>query len=178
LIIIATSVPEGILAPDHDLCYTGERDSEIGWFYVINPISGLTYYWQIDGMGAGIGTSVSVDAGRWGVGSHDIRVRSYSAQCGYSAWFESYFIVADCSGSGFAISPNPATDNVKIDGRKENKKIKEVQIIDKLGNIKKLVKYAGEQKLVNLSISGLPADLYYVKIFDGQKWESKKLRIK
>ncbi|MGI8583668.1 MAG: T9SS type A sorting domain-containing protein [Chitinophagaceae bacterium] len=75
------------------------------------------------------------------------------------------------------MSPNPATNNVTFDGRKKNKSIKEVQIIDKLGNVKKIVKYSGDQKLINLNISGLPSDIYYIKIYDGQKWESKQLRV-
>lgn len=176
VLALGTPVPEGIIAPDHDLCNTGGRDSEIAYFYIRNPISALTYYWQIDGMGAGIGTSLRVDAGRYDVGSHDIRVRSYSTECGYSNWYESYFIVADCSGYRFAISPNPAKDNVTIDGRQKNKNIKEVQVIDKYGNIKKSVKYKGDQKLTNLDISLLPVDIYYIRIFDGQKWESKSFR--
>lgn len=102
---------------------------------------------------------------------------SYNNACGAGSWYgANCYIVCGTGGPMFAMSPNPTTDNVTIDGRNKNKSIKEVQVVDKVGNVKKVVKFGGEQKLINLNISTLPADIYYIKIFDGQKWESKQLR--
>lgn len=101
---------------------------------------------------------------------------SFVTACGESP--ETYPIYVGCgNGAMFVMSPNPATNNVTIDGRKKNKSIKEVQIIDKLGNVKRVTKYSGDQKLINLDISGLPSDIYFIKIYDGQKWESKQLSV-
>ncbi|MEJ7820685.1 MAG: S8 family serine peptidase [Chitinophagaceae bacterium] len=106
---------------------------------------------------------------------HDWSV-SFVTTCGESP--ETYPISVGCgNGVMFVMSPNPATNNVTIDGRKKNKSIKEVQIIDKLGNVKRVTKYSGDQKLINLDISGLPSDIYFIKIYDGQKWESKQLSV-
>ncbi len=71
----------------------------------------------------------------------------------------------------FAFTPNPTTNNVKINVSKNNKNIKEVQIIDKFENTKKLIKYSGDQKMINLSIFELPPDIYCIKIHDGLKWK-------
>ena len=103
----------------------------------------------------------------------------YQNACGTGDTYTEYTMI-DCSSGGgplFAMSPNPASENVTIDGRQKNKSIKEVKIIDKIGNVKKIVKYSGDQKLVNLNISELSSNIYFIKIYDGQKWESKQLRV-
>jgi hypothetical protein len=88
------------------------------------------------------------------------------------------FVGTSCDGFlSYQVSPNPATSNVRIDGSKNNKIIKEVQLIDKTGNIKRARKYNGDLKLVQFDVSGLKPDVYYIKIYDGKRWESKQLRI-
>jgi hypothetical protein len=88
------------------------------------------------------------------------------------------FVGTSCDGFlSYQVSPNPATSNVRIDGSKNNKIIKEVQLIDKTGNIKRARKYNGDIKLVQFDVSGLKPDVYYIKIYDGKRWESKQLRI-
>ena len=181
-IIVGTPVPVGINGPDHDLCYNG-RSSEIGWFYVVNPINLLTYYWQIDGQGAGIGSSVSVDAFRWGVGNHEIRARSYSATCGYSEWYTSSFIVIDCSSNMFTISPNPSSENIYVrvnNSAKNNSKqieIREIELIDKMGNIRHKRKFDNGLTSTSISVGNLPNDIYTMRIFDGEVWHSHKISI-
>jgi hypothetical protein len=70
----------------------------------------------------------------------------------------------NCGGYySYTISPNPAKENVTINSGSKTKKIKEVRIIDKLGNIKKTFKYSGNEKIVNLNISGLAPNVYYLK---------------
>jgi hypothetical protein len=85
----------------------------------------------------------------------------------------------NCDGyrlSPYTISPNPTTTNVTIDGSKSKKLIKQVQLIDKSGNIRKTMKYKGEMK-INFDVSGLTPNLYYLKIFDGQKWVTIALQV-
>ena len=107
-----------------------------------------------------------------------MRVRTING-CGYSTpvFLE---VGTDCGGyrmSNYTISPNPAKGHIKIDGSKHNKLIREIQIVDKLGNIKLLSKYSQDIKFVNLNISKLNPDIYYIKIYDGHKWESKIIKI-
>lgn len=87
----------------------------------------------------------------------------------------------DCYGyrmsSVYTVSPNPATSFVQIDGSKSKKIVKEIQLIDKMGQIKRIMKYKGNPTLVKFDVSGLKPDTYYIKIYDGKQWESKALRI-
>lgn len=107
-----------------------------------------------------------------------MRVRTING-CGYSTpvFLE---VGTDCGGyrmSNYTISPNPAKGHIKIDGSKHNKIIREIQLVDKLGNIKLISKFSQDTKFVNLNISKLSPDIYYIKIYDGHKWESKILKI-
>ncbi len=107
-----------------------------------------------------------------------MRVRAKNS-CGYSSavFLEVGTNCEHLSAIAYNISPNPARDNIKIDGSKRNKAIKEIQLIDKTGNLKRTVKYSNDTKLVNFNISGLKPDIYYIKVYDGETWESKQLRI-
>ena len=181
-VVVGTPVPLGINGPSHDLCYDG-RTSEIAWFYVVNPINSLTYYWQIDGQGAGIGSSIRVDAFRWDVGNHQIRVRSYSSACGYSAWYTSSFIVIDCSSNRFTVSPNPSSDNINISVNNSMKyvskqiEVREVELIDKMGSTRYKKQFGNGLTSANISVSNLPNDIYTLRIFDGEVWHSYKISI-
>ncbi len=139
-----------------------------------------SYSWSVQG-GAILGYSnqshvtIQVDQCQGQIYNGWINVQlAYTNACG-TGYFGEYTTI-EC-GTMFAMSPNPATDHVTIDGRKKNKSIKEIQIMDKLGNVKQVLKYSGDIKVVNFNISVLPSDIYYVKIFDGLKWESKQLKV-
>lgn len=107
-----------------------------------------------------------------------VRVRAVNG-CGYS---DAVFLEVgtDCFGTyavAYTISPNPAKDKISIDGRKKNKNIKEVQLIDKSGNVKRTVKYSGNLKIITFDVSGFVPGVYYLRIFDGEKWNGKQLSI-
>jgi hypothetical protein len=92
--------------------------------------------------------------------------------CGYSSFFN-VSIYFDPGCSSFLVGPNPAKNTVSIDGQKKN--IREVRILDKTGQVRKAVKYGNNIQRVNLDISGLTPDIYYLKIFDGKTWSSKSI---
>lgn len=133
------------------------------------------YKWEMDGVfyrqtnAPMLKTTQALQCHDWSV--------SFVTACGESSL--TYPVSIGCDGftSQYSVYPNPATSNITIDGTKKNKSIKEIQIADKLGNIKKISKYSGDLKIVNFNVSGLSSDIYYIRIFDGQKWESKQLRI-
>lgn len=107
-----------------------------------------------------------------------MRVRTING-CGYSSPVFLY-VGTDCGGyrmSNYVVSPNPAKGQIRIDGSQHNKIIREVQIVDKLGNIKLTTKYSKDTKFVNLNISKLLPDIYYIKIYDGNKWVSKIIQV-
>ena len=181
-IVVGTPTPSRINGPNHDLCYNG-RSSETGIFSVAGAINLLTYNWQIDGIGAGVGNNISVSALRWEIGNHEIRVRSYSSECGYSNWFTSSFNVIDCSSARFTVSPNPSSENIYITSNTSDKKnskpteVQEVEIIDKMGNLKYKKKIGIGFTSANISISNLPTNIYTLRIYDGDLWHSYKISI-
>jgi hypothetical protein len=99
-------------------------------------------------------------------------------ECGYSSLFSVNVFFDPWCGNYYTISPNPATDNITIDGQKQKRNIKEVQIIDKTGQVRKTAKFGNNVQRVNLNISDLTPDIYYIKIFDGKEWKSKPIIIK
>jgi hypothetical protein len=98
-------------------------------------------------------------------------------ECGYSDFYSVLVSFDSYCGNFYTISPNPATDNITIDGQKQKKNIKEVQVIDKTGQVRKVAKFGNDVQHVNLNLSGLAPDIYYIKIFDGKEWRSKPVRI-
>ena len=105
-------VPEGINGPNRNLCYNG-RLSDKGTFSVVNPQVGTTYNWQVDGVLAGGGNSIVVDASRYYIGNHQIRVRGTN-NCGTSNWFTSSFVIVNCTRMRLSSTPNPTTKQVTI----------------------------------------------------------------
>lgn len=88
-----------------------------------------------------------------------------------------------CGGFAYMISPNPSADNITIESNDEattldNKKrreIKEIEVHDKMGVIKQKQKFGKGQTTVNISVGTLPNDVYTLRIFDGQTWQSCKI---
>ncbi len=105
-----------------------------------------------------------------------IYVRRFN-QCGYSNFYSVFVEFDPWCGNFYSISPNPATSNITVDGQKQKKNIKEIQILDKTGQIRRVAKFGNNQQRVNLNISGLAPDIYYIKIFDGKEWKSKPIRV-
>ena len=77
------------------------------------------------------------------------------------------------------LSPNPASSNllVSLDDKNDKgaqKTLQQVRIIDKMGNIKQTLNYAGGIKKASLNISLLKPDIYTIQVFDGQSWLAEK----
>ncbi len=92
-----------------------------------------------------------------------------------------------CSSS-FTVSPNPATSAVNISvntydiqttPKKANHQYcRKIEIADKLGAIRKRYSYPVNTTRVTIDVSGLPTDVYIVRIFDGKNWVEQKIIIK
>jgi hypothetical protein len=175
-IVIGTPVPQQINGPDYDLCFGGTQNTS-GIFSVPNPSSSLSYFWQIDGIGAGSGQSISVNARRWGIGNFVIRVRTYTALCGYSEWYESSFAVVNCNNFRFMISPNPSTNQVtvSVDEKAGSSKIKAIEIVSRMGVKVYNQSFGSGNTQVTLPVGNLPPDIYTVRVFDGINWYSQNM---
>ncbi|MBX2925972.1 MAG: M4 family metallopeptidase [Chitinophagaceae bacterium] len=80
------------------------------------------------------------------------------------------------------VSPNPAINtttislqpNAKLRTSTQNT-IQEIKITDKVGNVKRQLKFRGGQTTQTIDVSGLPNDIYTVNVFDGVKWRTAKI---
>lgn len=114
------------------------------------------------------GNSIGVKAFIWDIGAHQTRARSYTTACGYSSWYTCSFYVVNCSGGGtkFSASPNPTTGDVQVETTETDKTIviKEIQVTDKFGNVKKKIKGDAAIKKLKINIADLPKDIYIISI--------------
>lgn len=81
-----------------------------------------------------------------------------------------------CNGFQFSLNPNPGKDLISIE-MQGNNKIKQVKIVDKLGNIKKLISNPRPSGNMTLNIQDLKTDIYTVQVYDGVAWSGKMLSI-
>ena len=86
-------------------------------------------------------------------------------------------------GARVAVSPNPTKNHVIItlldkEGKLEKEKgknILEIQISDKLGNKVLVRKLSSNQKVVDIDITNLKIDNYFIKIWNGESWLSSQI---
>ncbi len=118
-----------------------------------------------------------------GVG-YGIQVEAISS-CGTSARTYKGAFVPACSN--YALSPNPASSTVEVSSidyssektaannsiRKET--IHKIWIVDKMGTVIRQFNYTTPLWKAYIDISGLKADTYLLKIYNGKNWISKKL---
>lgn len=97
--------------------------------------------------------------------------------CG-NAQFEFLFIAG---GSYYMMSPNPASSNITISvdedklskqkiAKSTDQDIRELIISDKTGTTKQRNVYGQNTSQINLNVSTLKSDLYFVRIFNGKTW--------
>jgi hypothetical protein len=86
----------------------------------------------------------------------------------------------------FTVSPNPSSTIIKTNtaGTADNVKsiaspygFSEIEILDKMGNLKKRLKYSKGTKFTTIDVSSLPTDNYVLRIFNGVAWEEYKVII-
>ncbi len=115
-----------------------------------------------------------------------------SNSCG-SAYQDYYFttsnlvmMAAVAAPVQFSVSPNPASSNITIKaqsatspsiGTTTGTSFSTVQIVDKMGVLKKIFNYPSGTSNAILDISSLPTDVYVARIFDGTNWESHSVII-
>jgi hypothetical protein len=150
--------------------------------YQVANIPGASYQWVVPGdwtIVQGQGTyMLDAQSGTSG----NVQVAVYNG-CEYYYSLPLY-VNSSCYGYYYySMSPNPASSTVTVSskdknakGEKVDKTITEINIYDKLGNLKIRRKFNKEKK-VDLNISNLSADLYYLEIVDGTYKERQKLSV-
>lgn len=109
--------------------------------------------------------------------------------CGNSSFlpFSVFSINPNCySNSPFRVSPNPSSDNLRIEPAIDTETgaaltqpsdIIEIELIDKMGLVKLKRKIGKGIKTTTINVAILPNDVYTMRIFDGQTWHSHKIII-
>ena len=111
-------------------------------------------------------------------GDNTIRVE-VETSCGIPSSFDAGFYRI-CgyfrTQSNVELFPNPARDQVTVKLKQINAKqtmgqlkdIREVRILNKVGSVKRIVKYPANTNTISVNISYLPLDIYYVEVTDGR----------
>lgn len=127
------------------------------------------------------------DIGVYVSGNCDVTVRPFNS-CGISTYVPydvAYRLGYFCTYS-YSVSPNPATSSLTISSDTKNSSatnksgkfsLVEIEIVDKLGNLKKRHKLPVGLNATTIDVSYLPADTYIVRVFDGINWEDHKILI-
>ena len=90
---------------------------------------------------------------------------------------------ANCGGYYYTVGPNPSSSTVTVSaqettatGERIDKNISELNIYDKLGNLKKRQKF-NRLKRATIDVSDLKQDIYILEIVDGNFRERQQLSI-
>lgn len=112
-------------------------------------------------------------------GDNTIRVE-IETSCGSTSISNEEHFFRICGGyrvqSNVELFPNPARDQVTVKLKQINAKrttgqltdIREVRVLDKLGSVRRIVRYSANTNTVFINIANLPLDVYYVEITDGK----------
>ena len=120
-------------------------------------------------------------------GENTIRVE-VETSCSINASYEvGFFKICNNykSEPNVEIFPNPARDQITVRLKPISskqvtgnlKEIRELKIIDKLGRVKKVIKYPAKMKTIIVDVSSLQLDIYYIEVFDGTNYARLPLSI-
>ena len=152
--------------------------------YQVANAAGLAYNWTFPSdwnYAQGQGSSVLyVQLPYYGASSGDVNVTIYDG-CNY--YYSSLYVQANCGGYYYTVGPNPSSSTVTISakettakGERIDKNISELNIYDKLGNLKKRQKF-NRLKRATIDVSDLKQDIYILEIVDGNFRERQQLSI-
>ena len=106
-----------------------------------------------------------------------IGLQIVSQSCGMSqVRYENAYCQTKSPLARFTVSPVPSKNNITVTGI-DGFSFSSIMIVDKIGNVKKLLKFPGNTKSANINISDLPNDVYYIKVLNGKEWVGKSMSI-
>ncbi|MCC6286544.1 MAG: Ig-like domain-containing protein [Chitinophagaceae bacterium] len=121
--------------------------------------------------------------------SYNFGVRAVGS-CGTSQISYAGATMPSCDNA-LSVSPNPASNNIKVELDTDNaatlrsanantvtSTIQEVVVYDKSGIVRLRKKFSQGGSTQTISLTGLPSDVYTLQVFDGAKWQSKKIIVK
>lgn len=147
-----------------------------GWSILFGQGTSILYV-QTGGMGTGGAVEVDVTACGF------TRLTHIYTEIGDGGWIPDLVSPPDDKEKyKLKVMPNPVHDNVTFSLVAADNKttdnsysIQQVTIADKMGSIKKRLRFSIGQLTQTINISGLPADIYVVSVYDGHTWQKAKL---
>lgn len=157
------------------------QGSSVSFSAQATMIPGAYYYWYMDGFLMDEGYSNTTYL-LWN-GESQLSVKAMT-DCGESELYTENFPTCFAAAASINMYPNPSSGQVTIDLKDLNKKtpsasqikdIREIRIVDKLGNVKKVIQYPAGTRSASLNIGNLPCDVYTVHVTDGTNRVSRQL---
>jgi hypothetical protein len=183
-IIVGNPMPLLQFANTDPLCINERAPRGVKTVTVTNIFANTNYRWRVNGVLRGNGGTTFNIINTWCVqGTNTVEAESF--RCGF--WqssglyeFEGQWCPPEGGRiSGFVITPNPVQSNLIISENKTKAAtsgkaagIKEIHIANKTGIIVYRQTYAVPRSSLNIPVAGLKNDLYYVRIWNGQEWET------
>jgi hypothetical protein len=159
----------------NDACY-GE------YIYAsMNIWPGTTISWQDAGNSGGV---------TWVQNGNDLRFyfsgpdqwayfRAYATNaCGTSnALYRFRSVDGDCGGPPMktSITPNPTNGKISIRFKHGKVPIQAVRVLDYTGHLKFISQPKAGLQSMDIDLSGYPAGIYFVMVYDGKKWTTEKV---
>jgi hypothetical protein len=150
---------------------------------VANPdFPGAYYFWYLDGFLIDEGYA-NTTTWLWR-GEHFLQVKA-TTECGETELYGETVPSQGCYNTfapnnfnnGLTVYPNPASRLVNIQVKKPGKNtkasdaafkdIREIRVMDKLGNVKKISRFDPGSRTITLDLSNLPNDVYILQVSDG-----------
>jgi hypothetical protein len=86
-----------------------------------------------------------------------------------------YYACNEFGRNSLLLSPNPTTSTVTAELKGSTTSIAEIRILNKNGGVEKAIKGISKTNKATIDLGYLPADIYYISVFDGQKWITGKV---
>jgi hypothetical protein len=167
--VIQRTIQIGVLMPTFDMYAPNGYCSGSGFqaSAVPNNSGTVTYNWWVNGVlqshhGFKLVRNFPANTTR-------VELQVVVFGCGFSPRY-----IQDYTCGSPRIAPNPASAVISIQA---GSPIKEVHILDKLGIVKKIVRFPAKSNNVKIDVAGLRSDIYTLRIYDGSKWTTQLLSI-
>lgn len=171
-LLVGTPKP-GIIYKTSEYCIGG-TDWDVS--FTVSPAIDVSYNWKYNGSLITYNHSATFSTYEFPAVCIDLDLQLETA-CGTGPWLsaDTYGNPAtfcpSCGSFRMSVSPNPSSNEITIKSKSPKKPlvIRQIQIVDRMGNIKKLIKGNGGNQF-RIMIGDLPTGNYYIRVFDGKEW--------
>jgi hypothetical protein len=171
---VLPSNPPGLYQYSGNLTVSATGASTITW--ALAPPATTSNGWSYSSTGGTVTVSTKQH-----YSSLRLRVTASNA-CG-SVYKDYHFRSTEClamdskASPAYALSPNPTKGvfTITLSTPDKGAAIKDVIVNNKMGVAVRRLTFKNGQKVQTVSLQGLPPDIYFIQIFDGNKWTGQRI---